>query len=57
VRVTAQLIDAGSDAHLWAEPFDHDLGDLFELQDAMSATRLSMMWAKAVNSTTPCTTA
>ena len=36
VRVTAQLIDAGSDAHLWAERFDRDLGDLFELQDEVT---------------------
>jgi adenylate cyclase len=32
VRVTAQLIDAESDAHLWAERFDGDAGDLFALQ-------------------------
>jgi tetratricopeptide (TPR) repeat protein len=29
VRVTAQLIDAETDAHLWAERFDRDTGDLF----------------------------
>jgi TolB-like protein/class 3 adenylate cyclase/Flp pilus assembly protein TadD len=33
VRVNAQLIDAESDAHLWAERFDRDLGDLFALQN------------------------
>jgi adenylate cyclase len=32
VRVTAQLIDAETDAHLWAERFDHDTGDLLSLQ-------------------------
>ena len=32
VRVTAQLIDAEGDAHLWAKRFDGDAGDLFELQ-------------------------
>ncbi len=32
VRVTAQLIDAETDAHLWAERFDGDAGDLFALQ-------------------------
>src|SRR5947209_18686356 len=32
VRVTAQLIDAEGDAHLWAERFDGDASDLFELQ-------------------------
>src|SRR4029077_5567873 len=29
LRVNAQLIDAGTDAHLWAERFDGDTGDLF----------------------------
>jgi TolB-like protein/class 3 adenylate cyclase/Tfp pilus assembly protein PilF len=32
VRVNAQLIDAETDAHLWAERFDRDLADLFALQ-------------------------
>jgi adenylate cyclase len=32
VRVTAQLIDAETDAHLWAGRFDGDAGDLFALQ-------------------------
>jgi adenylate cyclase len=32
VRVNAQLIAADSDAHLWAERFDRDTGDLFALQ-------------------------
>jgi adenylate cyclase len=33
VRITAQLIDALSGAHLWADRFDGDLKDVFELQD------------------------
>jgi TolB-like protein/Tfp pilus assembly protein PilF len=33
VRVNAQLIDAATDAHLWAEQFDGDTTDLFALQD------------------------
>jgi adenylate cyclase len=36
VRVTAQLIDAETDAHLWAERFDRDMGDLFALQDEVT---------------------
>ena len=36
VRVTAQLIDAESDAHLWAELFDREMGDLFALQDEIT---------------------
>ena len=33
VRVNAQLIDAQSGAHLWAERFEEDVADLFKLQD------------------------
>jgi TolB-like protein len=33
VRVSAQLIDATTDTHLWAERFDRDTGDLFALQN------------------------
>jgi adenylate cyclase len=37
VRVNAQLIDAETGAHLWADRFDKDIGDLFELQDQVVA--------------------
>jgi TolB-like protein/DNA-binding winged helix-turn-helix (wHTH) protein/Tfp pilus assembly protein PilF len=37
VRVNAQLIDAETDAHLWAERFDRDMGDLFALQDEITS--------------------
>jgi adenylate cyclase len=33
VRITAQLIDAGSGGHLWAERFDRDITDIFATQD------------------------
>ena len=36
VRVTAQLIDAETDTHLWAERFDGDAGDLLALQDEIT---------------------
>src|SRR5215469_1814442 len=36
VRVTARLIDAATDAHLWAERFDHGIGDLFALQNEIT---------------------
>ena len=36
VRVNAQLIDAETDAHLWAERFDGNAGDLFALQDEIT---------------------
>jgi TolB-like protein len=37
VRVTAQLIDAESDVHLWAERFVGDSDDLFALQDHITS--------------------
>jgi adenylate cyclase len=37
MRVNAQLIDAGSGAHLWAEQFDTPRADLLQTQDAMVA--------------------
>ena len=33
VRVNAQLIDAATNTHLWAERFDHDIGDLFAVAE------------------------
>src|SRR5262249_32950807 len=36
VRVTAQLIDVETNAHLWAERFNGDAGDLFALQDEIT---------------------
>ena len=36
VRITAQLIDAASGAHLWADRFDGSLDDVFELQDQVA---------------------
>ncbi|WP_150817317.1 winged helix-turn-helix domain-containing tetratricopeptide repeat protein [Pseudomonas fluorescens] len=36
VRITGQLIDATSGTHIWAERFEGQLDDLFELQDQVS---------------------
>src|SRR6202022_4070787 len=36
IRINAQLIDAETDAHLWAERFDRDTGDLFALQNEIT---------------------
>ena len=38
VRVTAQLIDATTGRHVWAERYDREIEDIFELQDEMSQT-------------------
>jgi adenylate cyclase len=37
VRITAQLIDATNGQHLWAERYDRDLTDIFDLQDEITA--------------------
>jgi adenylate cyclase len=36
VRITAQLIDAASGGHLWAERYDRDLDDIFAVQDEVT---------------------
>jgi len=38
VRITGQLIDVSTGAHLWAERFDGGLKDVFELQDQVSTS-------------------
>jgi adenylate cyclase len=37
VRITAQLVEAASNDHLWAERYDRELQDIFALQDEISA--------------------
>ena len=37
VRINVQLVDAATDAQLWAERFDRDVGDLFALQNEITA--------------------
>ena len=36
VRITAQLIQAGTDAHLWSETYDRDLDDIFKVQEEIA---------------------
>src|SRR5207248_5626671 len=38
VRITAQLIDADTGAHLWADRFDGSLEDVFDLQDKIAGS-------------------
>jgi adenylate cyclase len=38
VRITGQLIDVATDAHLWADRFDGSLEDVFELQDQVASS-------------------
>jgi adenylate cyclase len=37
VRITSQLIDTSTGAHIWADRFDSALSDLFELQDQVAS--------------------
>jgi len=36
VRITAQLIEAGDDAHLWSESYDRNLDDIFKVQEEIA---------------------
>ena len=36
VRITAQLVDTASGGHLWAERYDRDLSDVFQIQDEIA---------------------
>ena len=46
VRVTGQLIDAASGAHIWAERFDRDLTDIFTVQDELTQEIISALKIK-----------
>jgi TolB-like protein/thioredoxin-like negative regulator of GroEL len=46
VRVSAQLIDARNDAHLWAEQYDRDVADLFAVQSEIAQQIASQLRAK-----------
>ena len=43
VRITAQLIDATEDHHLWSERWDRNLDDIFEVQDEVSSSIAAMV--------------
>jgi TolB-like protein/Tfp pilus assembly protein PilF len=56
VRVNAQLVDTQTDAHLWAERFDGDMGDLFALQNEITsrianALKIELIAAEAARPT------
>jgi adenylate cyclase len=46
VRITAQLIDALTGHHIWAERYDRDLKDIFALQDEVTINILKAMQVK-----------
>jgi adenylate cyclase len=46
VRITGQLIDTATGAHLWADRFEGGLEDIFDLQDRVTASVVSAIGAK-----------
>ena len=46
VRITAQLIDAARDSHVWAERYDRELSDIFALQDEISQAIVAALKVK-----------
>jgi len=46
VRITAQLVDAGTEGHLWAERYDRDLIDIFSLQDEVTQKIVAALTVK-----------
>jgi TolB-like protein/class 3 adenylate cyclase/Tfp pilus assembly protein PilF len=46
VRVSAQLIDARTDMHLWAEHYDRDLADVFAIQSEIAKTIADQLQAE-----------
>ncbi len=49
IRVNAQLIDANSDHHLWAEKYDGGIEDVFKLQDNITRKIVSALSVKLTN--------
>ncbi|MDP6952574.1 MAG: adenylate/guanylate cyclase domain-containing protein, partial [Alphaproteobacteria bacterium] len=43
LRITAQLIDAASGNHVWAERYDRDFSDIFALQDEITETLVAAL--------------
>ena len=46
VRVSAQLIDARSDTHLWAEHYDRDIADVFAIESEVAGMIVAQLQAK-----------
>jgi len=46
VRVSAQLIDARTDAHLWGESYDRDIADVFAIENELAEKIVSQLKSK-----------
>jgi len=45
VRVNAQLIDARTDGHLWAQTYDRDIADVFAIQSEVAENIVAQLKA------------
>jgi len=43
LRITAQLIDADTDVHLWSDSYDRDMTDIFQIQDEIANAIVSAL--------------
>jgi len=43
LRITAQLIDASTDRHLWSDSYDRDMNDIFQIQDEIANAIVSAL--------------
>ncbi len=50
LRITAQLIDATEDAHLWADRYDRQLADIFDVQDEVVQAIVTAIEPKILSS-------
>jgi TolB-like protein/Flp pilus assembly protein TadD len=50
LRITAQLIDASTDSHLWSETFDRTVGDIFAIQDEIARSVLPNLQIRLLGS-------
>jgi adenylate cyclase len=46
VRVTVQLIDGGTETHVWAERYDRKLEDIFEIQDEVTSAIAATLFGR-----------
>jgi len=54
VRITAQLVDASTSGHIWAERYDRDLEDIFALQDEVTQRIVSALTVKLTENEQVC---
>ncbi len=53
VRITAQLIDAANDRHLWSETFDRELTDIFAIQEEIATAIVTALRVRLDGTDTP----